>query len=469
MKPLPNFPSLLTIAGLCSALALASCTIFGSAPSGDEEGKQQSKVYEDFWNQETSSEKDARMAWWRDARFGMFIHWGLYAIPAGEWEGKTNYAEWIRRRAKIPHETYKQFLDAFNPVEFDADEWARMAKDAGMKYMVITSKHHDGFCLFPSDYTEFDVASTPFKRDILGELTEACEKQGIEMCFYYSIMDWNHPGWPAMDWETHPPEGDADMEAYTTYMKNQLRELIERYDPAVLWFDGEWEEPWTHEAGKDLYQYVRELKPDIIINNRVDKGRRGMKGFTKEGEFRGDFGTPEQQIPDQGIPGVDWESCMTMNRHWGWNRNDDKWKSTGDLVHKLVDITSKGGNFLLNVGPKPDGTFPQPSVERLAGIGEWMDVNGEAIYGTSASPYPAPGWGRYTEKENILYAHILEWPEASGITIKDPSLSVEGARLLGDSKTPLQAEKTADGWVIQLPENAPDPIASVVAVRLSDG
>lgn len=463
MKRLPNYKLALTIIGLCSALALSSCVLSESSP-GTGEWKMTPKVYEDFWNEETQAEKDVRMEWWREARFGMFIHWGLYAIPAGEWDGKTNYAEWIRRRAEIPHETYNQFVDQFNPVEFDADAWARMAKEAGMKYMVITSKHHDGFCLFPSDYTEFDIASTPFKRDILRELTKACKRHGIEMCFYYSIMDWNHPGWPAMDWETNPPPGESNMEEYTVFMKHQLCELIKRYDPGVIWFDGEWEEPWTHEAGKDLYQYVRELKPDIIINNRVDKGRRGMKGFTKEGEFRGDFGTPEQQIPDQGIPGVDWESCMTMNRHWGWNKSDDKWKSTEDLVHKLIDIASKGGNFLLNIGPKADGTFPQESIERLAGIGEWMQVNGEAIYGTSASPYPAPDWGRFTQKDGVLYAHILNWPESAKLLIADPELKARSAYPLRNHKQMMKINKVDGGWGISLSAVARDPIATVIAI-----
>ncbi len=264
---------------------------------------------------------DQRMQWWRDARFGMFIHWGLYAIPAGEWNGSQKHAEWIRTTAEIPLETYDQFLQQFNPVKFDADAWARMAKDAGMKYIVITSKHHDGFCLWPSAHTDFDVDSTPFKRDIMGELKAACDKHGLVFCMYHSIMDWHHPDYlPRRKWEHDRSTEGAQYDRYVAYMKAQLKELVERYDPGVLWFDGEWEDTWTHELGKDLYDYVRSLKPDIIINNRVDKGREGMQGMTKGDEFRGDFGTPEQEIPATGIPGVDWESCMTMNHHWGYNR-----------------------------------------------------------------------------------------------------------------------------------------------------
>ncbi|MFH1999395.1 MAG: alpha-L-fucosidase, partial [Planctomycetota bacterium] len=326
---------------------------------------------------------DPRLDWWREARFGMFIHWGLYAIPAGEWNGETNHAEWIRTTARIPIEEYDQFVDQFNPVQFDADEWVRIAREAGMKYIVITSKHHDGFCLFDSKYTDYDVMSTPFKRDIMKELADACHRQGMPICWYHSIMDWHHPDYlPRREWETRSAEG-ADFDRYVTYMKNQLGELVGRYGKiGVLWFDGEWEGTWEHEHGAALYDYVRGLQPDIIINNRVDKGREGMEGMNKSGKYRGDFGTPEQQIPATGLPGVDWETCMTLNGHWGYNKNDHDWKSAKDLIRKLADIASKGGNFLLNVGPTAEGLIPQPSVEPLQAMGAWMKQNGEAIYGT---------------------------------------------------------------------------------------
>ncbi|NVJ48571.1 MAG: alpha-L-fucosidase, partial [Cytophagia bacterium] len=271
--------------------------------------------------EQTTAEPEDRMEWWRDARFGMFIHWGLYAIPAGEWNGTTNHAEWIRTTAQIPLEEYDKFLDEFNPVKFDADAWVKMAKDAGMKYIVITSKHHDGFGLFDSKTSDFDVMATPFKRDILKELSEACEKEGIKLCFYHSIMDWHHPDYlPRREWEKTRTVDGAEFPRYVDYMKAQLKELITNYgELGVLWFDGEWEETWTHADGVELYDYVRSLQPNIIINNRVDKGRQGMQGLTKEGDFAGDFGTPEQEIPATGLPGVDWESCMTMNDHWGYN------------------------------------------------------------------------------------------------------------------------------------------------------
>ena len=306
---------------------------------------------------ETPQQRDARMAWWREARFGMFIHWGLYAIPAGEWKGKTDHAEWIRESAQIPLPEYDQFVGQFNPVKFNPDAWARLAHRAGMKYLVITSKHHDGFALWDSKVSDFDVMATPFQRDILKELSAACRKQDVRFCTYHSIMDWHHPDYlPRRNWEKTRSTDGADFDRFRGYLKSQLQEIVSGYNPGVMWFDGEWEDTWTHAMGQDLDDYVRGLNKNIIINNRVDKGRHGMAGQTKEGGFRGDFGTPEQEIPDQGIPGVDWESCMTMNRYWGWNAADTQWKSTEDLVRKLIDIASKGGNFLLNIGPRPDGT-----------------------------------------------------------------------------------------------------------------
>ena len=424
---------------------------------------------------ESRAERDDRMGWWREARFGLFIHWGLYAIPAGEWDGKQTYAEWIRHSAKIPREEYDGFVEQFNPVRFDADEWVRLAKRAGMKYIVITSKHHDGFCLWDSALTDFDIRSTPFTRDLLGELAAACREQGVRLCFYHSIMDWHHPDYlPRREWEveSRPAEG-ADFDRFRTYLKGQLGELVEGYQPGVLWFDGEWENTWTHEMGSDLYDYVRGLQPDIIINNRVDKGRKGMAGLTREGDFRGDFGTPEQEIPDEGLPGVDWESCMTMNRHWGWNRFDEDWKSTPDLIRKLIDISSKGGNFLLNIGPTPEGTFPPPSIERLNGIGQWMDVNGEAIYGTQASPIGRPSWGRCTQKRlpnghTRVFLHVFDWPDDGQLEVQGLSGTVRHASVLATGDA-VEVKRGEGRVLLQLSGTAPDPVASVVSMDMDGG
>ncbi|MFH1197086.1 MAG: alpha-L-fucosidase [bacterium] len=423
---------------------------------------------------ETKEQRDARMEWWREARFGLFIHWGLYAIPAGEWNGVTTYGEWIRTQAQIPIEVYDNFVGQFNPVKFDANDWVRMAKDAGMKYIVITSKHHDGFCLFDSKYTDFDIMSTPFKRDILKELSEACKKEGIKLCFYHSIMDWHHPDYlPRRDWETNRSTDGADYERYIQHMKNQLKELVTNYrNLGVLWFDGEWEGTWNDTRGVDLYNYVRSLQPDIIINNRVSSSRSGMEGFTSAGGFAGDFGTPEQQIPATGIPGVDWESCMTMNDHWGYNKNNHNWKSTKDILQMLADIASKGGNYLLNVGPTSEGLFPQASIDRMAEIGKWMKVNGESIYDTKASPFQKLEWGRCTQKniagDTRLYLHVFDWPVDGKLIVSGIYNEAKLAYLLPDvNKTPLTVQRNQDALVINIPINAPDQFNSVIVLDVA--
>jgi len=422
-----------------------------------------------YAQRETQAQHDARMQWWRDARFGLFIHWGLYAIPAGEWKGKTNYGEWIRHSAQIPIDVYDKFVGQFNPVKFHADEWVSLAKDAGMKYIVITSKHHDGFCLFDSKNTDFDVMSTPFKCDILKELSEACRKQGIRLCFYHSIMDWHHPDYlPRRDWEKDRSAAGAVFDRYVQYMKNQLRELLTNYGPlGVLWFDGEWESTWNEKYGRDLYQYVRSFQPDIIINNRVGASRSGMEGFSQGKESAGDFGTPEQQIPATGLPGVDWETCMTMNDNWGYNSHDKNWKSAKDLIRMLADIASKGGNYLLNIGPTSEGMFPPESVERLREIGQWMKTNSESITTTQASPFKKLEWGRSTQKAisggTRLYLHVFNWPADGKLIVPGIFNKAKLAYLVADSKkAALKVSRKEDSLVLEVPKQAPDPVDSVV-------
>ena len=427
---------------------------------------------QDF-TKETKKQHDDRMKWWREARFGMFIHWGLYAVPAGEWGGKTEYGEWIRTSAEIPLNEYDKLLKQFNPVKFDAEAWVEMAKDAGMKYIVITSKHHDGFALFDSKVSDFDVMATPFKRDILKELADACRKHGIKMCFYHSIMDWHNPDYlPRREWEKSRSTEGADYERFVVYLKAQLKELLTNYgDIAVLWFDGEWENTWNDKRGLDLYNYVRSLQPNIIINNRVGASRNDLQGFTKDGGFAGDFGTPEQQIPATGLPGVDWETCMTMNDHWGYNKNNHNWKSTKEIIQMLADIASKGGNYLLNVGPTAEGLFPQPSIDRLKEIGEWMKVNGEAIYGTSASPFKKLDWGRCTQKEikggTRLYLHVFDWPANGKLFVPGIFNKVKNTYLLNDGeKKTLASIRIEDTRVISVPSTAPDKINSVIVIDI---
>jgi alpha-L-fucosidase len=400
----------------------------------------------------------------------MFIHWGLYAIPAGQWGDATHHGEWIRESAQIPLDEYEELLAQFNPVEFDADEWARTAADAGMRYLVITSKHHDGFCLFDSQHTDWDVASTPFRRDILAELSEACRRHGVRFCTYHSIMDWHHPDYlPRRGWETRSAEG-ADYSHFYGYLKAQVTEIIERYRPGVMWFDGEWESTWSHERGVELYQLCRALDPLLIVNNRVDVHRGGMAGMSQSAEAVGDFGTPEQEIPATGMPGVDWETCMTMNDHWGFNAHDANWKASRELIRMLVDIASKGGNFLLNVGPMANGRFPPESVERLRAIGAWMKRYGDAIYATSASPFGSLPWGRCTLKtdgeRSTLYLHVFEKPE-SGLLVL-PGLGNEPltATFLAGPRLLLPIERRGTDVVIRVDCDLPDADCSVIALRI---
>ena len=414
---------------------------------------------------ESKQQIDQRMRWWRDAKFGMFIHWGLYAVPAGQWNGKKIefYGEWIQEYAKIPEKEYAKLQTKFNPTKYDAKQWVSLAKRAGIKYIVITSKHHDGFCLFDSKHTDYDVMGSPHRRDLLKPLADACRRQGIEICWYHSILDWHHPAaWspPALgtQWYGIKDPIASDFPKYEKYMRAQLRELLTNYGRiGILWFDGEWIQDWKEENGRNLEAFLREIQPDLIVNNRVGKRKRSP----------GDFGTPEQEIPATGMPGWDWETCMTMNDSWGFKSYDHNWKSTSDLLRKLVDIVSKGGNFLLNVGPTAEGTIPAPSVERLEEIGRWMDVNGESIYGTTASPFEKLPWGRATKKPGRLFLHVFDWPADGKLEVPGLANKVTKAYLLSDkSQKNLPVDSRDSSVVVTVPPEAVDPIDTVLVLDI---
>jgi len=423
--------------------------------------------------QETPAQREARMAWWRDARFGMFIHWGPYAVPAGTFKGErvAGIGEWIMSRGRIPIAEYEPFARQFNPVKYDAEEWVRIAKDAGMKYIIITSKHHDGFSIFDSKVSSWDIMdASPYRRDALRALAAAARRAGLRFGVYYSIMDWHHPDaqapnapeYNSRSWSN--PNFDRYVE---TYMKPQLRELLTQYPEIdVLWFDGEWIADWTDAKGKALYDELRRIRPGLIINNRVGHSRQGMAGMSASPDSPGDFGTPEQEVPPTGLPGVDWETCMTMNDTWGFKTYDDNWKDTRTLVRTLVDVAAKGGNFLLNVGPTAEGLIPAPSVSRLREMGDWMRTNGEAIYGTSVSPYGMPAWGRYTAKpkEGKVYAHVFQWPRDRKLALTGVTEPPRRVYLLGDRK-PLPVTRTDAGHVVELPAVPPSTIASVLVLE----
>ena len=320
----------------------------------------------DFLNEPQDEFKD-RMEWFGKAKYGMFIHFGLSAQLGGIWKGKVvdHYSEWIQANADITPQEYAMLAHAFNPKDFDANFIVETAKKAGMKYLVITTKHHEGFCLWNSKYTNFDVGSTPFKRDILAELSTACRKYGIKFGVYYSIIDWHHPSQernidghnPWTRWGLIRMKTGRKSE-YVTYVKNQVKELIENYTPDLLWFDGGWTEWWGAETGSEVYNYIRNIKPSIIINDRL------------QNTHKKDYGTPEQSHPEDKPDDRYWEACYTMNESWGFKKGDDNWKTPEDIYEKLKDINKKGGNLLLNIGPDGDGKVPEESIQILLKVGE---------------------------------------------------------------------------------------------------
>ncbi len=420
----------------------------------------------DPYANETPAQRDARMAWWRAARFGMFIHWGVYSVPAGTYDGKRipGIGEWIMNHGKIPMTNYQAFAKEYNPVKYNPDEWVRLAKAAGMKYIVITSKHHDGFANFDTKASPWNIVqATPYGKDVLKPLAAACRKYGLKLGFYYSqAQDWNNGG--AANGGKWDPAQQHDMDDYIDKVAvPQMKELLSNYGefPAVLWWDTPTD--MTKERADKLIEVLK-LKPGIIHNNRLGGG------------YKGDTETPEQFVPATGYPGRDWETCMTMNDTWGYKSYDNNWKSTETILRNLVDIASKGGNYLLNVGPTSEGLIPEPSVERLKAVGAWMKVNGEAVYGTTASPFKRLPWGRCTKivsadgKETTLYLHVFNWPADGSLVVPGLHNEVVKAYLLKSNwlgwHKQLKAVSGADGVTISVPQMAPDQISSTVVLKI---
>jgi alpha-L-fucosidase len=449
----PGHPLFFAIAFL--SLAFVSATAAQPAKTNSVASYTESSQL--LWQHNYGASHDQRMQWWREARFGMFIHWGLYSVPAGVWKGKQSkhIGEWLMLDYKIPVAEYGALAEQFNPVKFNARRIVRLAKDAGMKYIVITSKHHDGFAMFHSRASSYNIFdATPFKRDPLAELARACREQGIKLGFYYSqAQDWHHPGGAATRGGHWDPAQEGSMDDYIDKVAvPQVREILSNYGPvAVLWWDTP--KDMTPARVKKFLALLK-LQPRLITNNRLDKDK-----------LTGDFSTPEQKIPATGIPGEDWETCMTMNHTWGYKSFDHDWKSTEMLLRNLIDIASKGGNYLLNVGPTSEGLIPEPSVERLQAIGRWMKVNGEAIYGTSASPFDqAPKWGRVTQKDKKVYLHVFDWPKDGKLSAPAMKTKPTKVYLLSDPDKTLTIMQEAE-FTVALPDSAPDPIDSVIVVE----
>jgi len=422
--------------------------------------------------------QDEKMKWFREAKFGLFIHWGLYAIPAGTWKGQqiAGIGEWIMNRAKIPVAEYEQLAARFNPVKFNADEWVQLAEDAGMKYIVITSKHHDGFAMYGSRASKYNIVdATPFKRDVLKELADACAKRGMRFGFYYSqAQDWHEPGGAGNTWDFGPDEEKDKSGAYDRYLREkaepQVKELLTGYGPVCLiWFDTP--RMMTADRGQRFIDIVHSLQPACLIDGRLGTA----------GDYRsmGDNRIPNEVIHE------DWEVPATLNRTWGYKSYDHDWKTPEDLTFKLVDIVSKGGNYLLNVGPTSEGIIPQPSQDNLRAVGRWLKVNGESIYGAGVTPFgeelggPDPerkddkgqpvfqaktDW-RCTTKPGRLYIHLFKWP-AGAFELPPIKEKVTRAYLLADvQKQALAVKQDGAKWSISLPAVAPDKMDSVLVLE----
>lgn len=418
------------------------------------------------------------MQWWRQARFGMFIHWGLYALPAGVWQGKhvPGIGEWIMNNAHIPRQQYAKLASHFDPVNFSASTWVHIAKAAGMKYIVITAMHHDGFCMFPTKATHYNIMdATPWHKDPLAALDKACHRQGLRFCTYYSVENWHSRYQLPKSWNHGHPAyfptrfAVGGAAPYLKYMTTQLGELIRHYHPAVIWFDNSvitpWKTPsgrqvsgWTQADAQTIWNFVCKNDPSVIINNRLDKWSH-FKGY-------GDYHTPEQQIPSQGIS-TPWETCMTINSTWGYVSWNHDWKSSATLIHHLIHCASGGGNFLLNVGPTAQGVIPAPEVIRLRAIGQWLKINGQAIYGSHRSPFNKPlPFGYATQKSGKLFLEVTHWPKNNRILVPIHNAIVR-AYLLAKPAIPLKTASLKSGAIVHLPATAADMIAPVVVLDIA--
>jgi alpha-L-fucosidase len=392
-----------------------------------------------------------RTAWFREAKFGIFVHWGLYSL--------IGYTEWCQHSFEIKPDVYARLQDRFNPVKFDPNAWADLFAEAGARYVVMTAKHHDGFSMYDTRSSDYSIMQTAYGQDVLGMLNQACRKRNLRFGIYYSIMDWHHPDYLPRRYFDDRPTQDADLGRYKTFMTHQVSELVYKYQPALLWFDGEWENTLDSLETVGLVHLMLAKKPDLIFNNRLSRF-----GF-------GDFKTPENTIPPTGLKNADgspavWESCSTMGDSWGYNPFADSFYSERELIRMLVEVCSKGGNLLLNVGPTPEGTIQPEFQIRLLGMGKWLKTNGEAIYGTTASIFDKlPFYGKSTTKGNSVYLHVFMFPRDHLLRVPRLVNPISRITLLTDGRE-LKYSNANNQIQIQLPPEAPDINATVLKLEV---
>jgi alpha-L-fucosidase len=419
-------------------LAIALTGIFYSCSN------QNSEEYPPF-----PADHDQKLEWWKDARFGMFIHWGPVSLKGTE-------IGWSRGR-EIPVEEYDSLYLQFNPVNFDAAEWVKLAKDAGMKYMVFTSKHHDGFCNWDTEYTDYNIMNSAYGKDIMVQLAAACKEQGLALGFYHSTCDWHYPDFPLTSPGGSVEREVSNLDRYTEYLKNQSVEIIQNYGPLlVMWYDVP--QRFDSIRGQGVLNHIRNADPGILVNNRLtnDGVKWHLGGI-------GDFDTPEQRVGafQNDRP---WETCMTIARQWAWKPNDEV-KSLEQCLHSLIRTAGGDGNLLFNVGPKPDGTIEPLQAQRLREMGQWLEINGHTIYGTRGGPFKPTDWGVSTRKENKIYLHLLNWSGASPvIKLPDIDMDIIACRVVGGNE--LKFSKENDEINIEIGEETLDPINTIVEIEV---
>jgi alpha-L-fucosidase len=481
----------LNIQSLAFTLLLLAFSTAAFSQKGDEDNEMFNRAQQrdkqtideavNGWWTQSMKTVDQRIAWWRDARFGMFVHWGVYSLPAGEWKGKivSGYAEHLMRKEKIFRAEYLEMAHSFNPVDFNADQWIRTARDAGMRYFVITAKHHDGFAMYPSEVSDFNITKqTAFKRDPMAELSAACKKYGVKFGFYYShAFDWEHPDAPGNDWEYNNPGGDLllhgganwfDAEPQrlpkaVKYLNEkaipQIKELITKYHPDILWFDTPHKIPLSENIR--ILKIIREMDPNVVVN-----GRLARSSAITFGDYKNTADRPAEFFPVEG----DWEAIPTTNESYGYSKTDLSHKPSSFFVQLLAKSVSRNGNLLMNIGPMGNGRFDEKDNQILKGISNWMIKNGESIHGAGAATLPLQSWGVVTRKENKLYLHVFDWPKNGMLDLGGLKSNFKKAYFLSESGKANIPVKRLNNLDVRLsvPSIAPDPVNTVIVLETSE-